>query len=168
MYATGSVLTPAMFSMLPHRDLNSIGNLKPGPHSPDNHRVPRNVSPFLNPIHPATSSSFSISPSLHQSSELPTLPRPSAARHSKSMQNLLLSVVSNKNPGQSRPATVSSVRDEKFAFFSRSGYRDKSRSPCKSSRLTARHSMYLCSPSTSRSSSKAQTSTHAIIVHQLR
>lgn len=167
MYATDSGLTPAALSMLPHRNLHLIGNLKPGPHSHDNHRVPRNVSPFLN-ANPATSSSFSISSSPHQPAQLPTPPRPSAARHSKSMQNLFFSVVSNKNPGQSRPVTTSSFRDEKFAFFNYSGSRDKSRSPCKSSRLTARHSMYLCSPSTSWSSSKVQTSSHAIIVHQLR
>ena len=167
MYATDSVLTPAALSMLPHRDLRLIGNFKPGPHSHDNHRVPRNVSPFLNAIHPATSSSFSISSSPHQSSQSPTPPS-STARHSKSMQNLFLSVVSNKNPGQSRPVTASSVRDEKLVFFNCSGSRDKSRSTCKSSCLTARHCMYLCSPSTSRLSSKVQTSSHAIIVHQLR
>lgn len=108
-----SVLTPAL-SMFPQKDL-LIGNLRTGTHSNDNYHLPQNVSPFLNVTHPVPSSSFSNSPSHHQASGLTTLPR-SPTRQSKSMQNLSLSVVSllfNKNSGQSRPGTASFIRDEK-------------------------------------------------------
>ncbi len=128
-----SVLTPATLSMFPQRDL-LIGNLETGPHSRDNYHLPQNVSPFLNVAHVAPSSSFSNSPSQHQASEL--LPR-SPTRQSKSMQNLSLSVVSllfNKNSGQSRPGTASSIRDEKsINLLGGPSSRDENLSPRKSS-----------------------------------
>ncbi|KAF8345788.1 hypothetical protein F5887DRAFT_1074213 [Amanita rubescens] len=119
-----SILTPSTLSMFPQRDL-LIGDLRTGPHSRGNYHLPQNVSPFLNPAPSST-----------------TLPR-SPTRQSKSMQNLSLSVVSllfNKNSGQSRPGTASSIKDENsINLFGDPSSRDENLSPPPSRSEKRRH-----------------------------